>query len=350
MRTTTELPLLEASGGADVSQPTARPSERFAVDDPRLLDHLAEHGYVIVRDVADAAQVAHAHDLLWSHLEGLGTGIDRRSPATWDDERWIGDPTTGILPDYGVPQSAFLWLVRGLPAVAEAFARVWDTADLLVSFDAAGAFRPSAFKGRWKTRASWFHVDQNGLREPGFACVQGLVNLVDAGPDRGGLVVLPGSHRRHAALFEARREELLHARGFVKLTPEWLARLGEEPALKVCCAAGDLVLWDSRTVHCNTRAPARPAPAKGQAKAEAAGLERLVAYVCMTPRARVADLAQLVRQRHDAYLRGQGTNHVPYEFEPKPPPPAREGLPVQWHYTPVALDEHQRRLAGFDLL
>lgn len=341
-----DLPLC-AAGSSEVSAPTARPSERFAGGDPRALEHLAEHGYVVIREVADAAQIAAIVDLFWAHLESLGTGIDRGSPATWDDDRWVGDPTTGILPDYGVPQSAMLWACRGLPAVAEMFARVWDTSDLLVSFDGAGAFRPTAVKGRWKTRPSWYHVDQNGLHEAGFACVQGLVNLVDAGPDRGGLVVVPGSHRRHAALFAAHRDELAAAHDFVRIAPEWLASLSDQPPLKVCCAAGDLVLWDSRTVHCNTRAPARPAaPPKGVVP----GLERLVAYVCMTPRHRARDLAGLARSRHDAWTRGLGTNHLPHVFVAKPPPPTREGVPVRYEHVPVALDEHQRRLAGFDAL
>ena len=346
MATHDELPLVDAIAG-EPPGPTARPSERFAFDDPRGLEYLAEHGYVVIREVADREQTRRAIDLFWDHVEGLGTGVDRDAPATWDDDRWIGDPTTGILPDYGVPQSAMLWACRGLPRVEEVFARIWDTRDLLVSFDGGGAFRPTAVKGRWKTRTSWYHVDQNGVRERGFNCVQGLVNLIDAGPDRGGLVVVPGSHLRHAAFFEARREEFAQTSGFVRISPEWLGRLSDQAPLKVCCEAGDLVLWDSRTVHCNTRALVKPqAPAKG----ERPTLERLVAYVCMTPRFRAYHLAELVRQRHEAWQAGLGTNHVPHEFVPKPPPPPREGVAVQGKYVPVELDERQRRLAGFDLL
>jgi hypothetical protein len=346
MHTLDELPLVDALAGEPLA-PTARPSERFAVDDPRAYEHLAEHGYVVIREVADREQTARIVHLFWDHLEGLGTGIKRDAPATWDDERWIGDPTTGILPDYGVPQSAMLWACRGLPRVEEAFARIWDTRDLLVSFDGGGAFRPVSFKGRWKTRTSWYHVDQNGVHERGFQCVQGLVNLIDAGPERGGLVVVPGSHRRHAAFFEARRQEFAVVRGFVRISPEWLARLSDQPPLKVCCEAGDLVLWDSRTVHCNTRALAKAAPLK---KGEVPGLERLVAYVCMTPRYRAYHLAQLVRERHTAFMHGAGTNHVPHEFVVKPSPPGREGVPVLWKHVPAELGERQRQLAGFDLL
>lgn len=345
MKTLPELPLRDVPNDVAPPAPSGRPSERFAFDDTRAYDHLAERGYVVIGGVASADETAHALALLWSHLESLGTGIDRRDPETWDDNRWVGDPTTGILPDYGVPQSAFLWYCRALPKVVSTFARIWGTPDLLVSFDGAGAFRPTAVKARWKTRASWYHTDQNGLRERGFSCVQGLVNLAPAGPDRGGLVVVPGSHRRHAALFEAQREALASAKNFVRISPEWLAGLGDEAPLKICCEAGDLVLWDSRTVHCNTRAPARPALPPGPP-----ALERVVAYVCMTPRDRAPDLPELARKRHTAFLQGLGTNHLPHDFEPKPPPPAREGVPVTFAYTPVELDAHQRALAGFDQL
>src|SRR4051812_40883536 len=112
-----DLPLLDVCAAPGSPAPVAREAERFAPDDARADAHLAELGYAVVRAVADEAEVARALELLWSHLEALGTGIDRRSPETWDDARWIGDPTTGILPDCGVPQSELLWYCRALPPV-----------------------------------------------------------------------------------------------------------------------------------------------------------------------------------------------------------------------------------------
>ena len=54
----------------------------------------------------------------------------------------------------------------------------------------------------------------------------------------------------------------------------------------LCARAGDLLLWDSRTIHCNS-----PATAELDAELQAADLKRpplellrIVSYVCMQPR------------------------------------------------------------------
>mmetsp|Transcript_9186 Transcript_9186/g.11571 ORF Transcript_9186/g.11571 Transcript_9186/m.11571 type:complete len:84 (+) Transcript_9186:344-595(+) len=49
----------------------------------------------------------------------------------------------------------------------------------------------------WKTRGTWFHVDQN-VYNPGKAgrcCVQGLITLTKADEYSGGRKVTPGSHK-----------------------------------------------------------------------------------------------------------------------------------------------------------
>ncbi|CAE7781273.1 unnamed protein product [Symbiodinium pilosum] len=68
-----------------------------------------------------------------------------------------------------------MWYIRSKPKVVSAFARVWGTEkeDLIVSFDGCCAFRPPSVDHRWRTRAGWFHTDQNG-RTTGsdFVCAQ----------------------------------------------------------------------------------------------------------------------------------------------------------------------------------
>eukprot|EP01050_Picozoa_sp_SAG11_P048309 SAG11_NODE_25772_length_354_cov_0.807843_1_plen_84_part_01 len=54
------------------------------------------------------------------------------------------------------------------------------------------------------TEGGWYHVDQNAQLpgQRGRVCVQGLVSLLAADEETGGLVVLPGSHMQHDALCE----------------------------------------------------------------------------------------------------------------------------------------------------
>lgn len=79
----------------------------------------------------------------------------------------------------------------------------------------------------------------------------------------------------------------------------------------VCCRAGDLILWDSRTVHCNTPCLDHPAPETGQPFKD---LIRAVCYVCMTPK-RWATNAVLAERRR-AVVGLVGTTHWPHEFYP----------------------------------
>ena len=81
---------------------------------------------------------------------------------------------------------------------------MWGTDDLLTSFDGANAFRPWRLNKQWKTSGGWYHVDQNHLlpdgSQRGKVCIQGLVTLLDASSDTGGLVVVPRSHKDHEGL------------------------------------------------------------------------------------------------------------------------------------------------------
>ena len=88
--------------------------------------------------------------------------------------------SNGILHGFGFGQSDFQWKLRLLPAVKEAFAAIWQTDDLLVSFDGGNAFRPWRHKREWLTDGGWYHVDQNSLRDDqnGKRCIQGVVQTV----------------------------------------------------------------------------------------------------------------------------------------------------------------------------
>jgi len=94
--------------------------------------------------------------------------------------------------------------------------------------------------------------------------------------------------------------------------PEPLINPAIEGAMLVVCKAGDLILWDSRTIHCNTPACTSP-PAAGSVPE----LVRAVGYVCMTPR-RWASCSTL-RARRRAFAAGVGSTHWPHDFKPTAP-------------------------------
>ena len=156
---------------------------------------------------------------------------------------------------YGVGHSAAQWYIRDIPKVKQAFAQVWDTDDLLVSFDGVTIWRPWTYKSDWRTNEgnSWLHIDQHPIGRPGKHCVQGLVNLLPTSESTGGNVVVPGSHRRFAQIPDEYEERLSRIHPSI----DHFRFPNDDPGLKDVkpimaeMAAGDLLLWDSRTIHCS---------------------------------------------------------------------------------------------------
>mmetsp|Transcript_58271 Transcript_58271/g.103564 ORF Transcript_58271/g.103564 Transcript_58271/m.103564 type:complete len:612 (-) Transcript_58271:115-1950(-) len=243
--------------------PHATGEKRFEPGDPAALDHLEEHGYVVVKEVLDPQEVEHAVSLFWQWLAEFSAGrIRRDSPQTWGGSAWPCNPANGVCAAGGLGQSHFMWHIRLQPRVLEAFAGIWkldNVEDLLMSFDGACAFRPPEIDASWRTRGNWFHVDQNGQTTGSDrVCVQGFVTLMDSTPDTGGLVVLPGSHRHHAELFQRWEQRAKGREGDFFVVPRPDPLLEGDTAIHprlVCAKAGDLVLWDSRCIHCNVPAP-----------------------------------------------------------------------------------------------
>lgn len=284
------------------------PPERFQPDDPRLVQYLKKHGYAVVASVASPAEIKTADTLLWQHLHPCG--MRRERFLTFENYSRMGSSATGIMSSHGVGQSPMVWHSRELPRVKQAFANIWGTDDLIVSFDGANIFRP------WhrsknaeileKTRGGWFHVDQ-GPQSRGFQCVQGLVSYRDATPQTGGLCVIPGSHLHHDTFLDyaanGDRDFVTVPNGDVVL---------DMPKRLVTCKAGDLLLWDSRCIHCNTPAIQRPTSPPQK-------LLRHVHYICMTPRNKVsaADIKNgFFVWRLNAHLLGITTSHWPHRFHP----------------------------------
>ena len=283
---------------------------RFDADDPKLLEYLEEHGYAVVRSALDPASpdMARIHGEFWDFHEMLG-GVHRDDCTTWGRD-FIAHPATGIIAGFGFGQSRFCWSLRCLPAVRTSFEAIWGTSDLITSFDGGNAFRPMP---EWRTQGGWWHCDQNGLRphRSGKVCVQGMVLLTPANEFTGGFCVVPGTHRQHAE-YSARHPWGAEGGDFLPV-PEADPILDSGGVL-LCAEPGDLVLWDSRTIHCNT-----PAIATHNANADPAvpmphELLRLAGYVCFTP-ASWCPVAVL-KKRARAALELTTSTHWPHDFVP----------------------------------
>jgi len=317
-------PEIEKKEGYDFENPEPFAPPKFDSNDPYIAEFFKEHGYVVIKQVASAEQRETAVNLFWDLCESKQPNLKRNKPSTWKTEHWVASPSVGIMSGYGIGQSEFLWYARLLPKVKEAFSKIWQTDDLLVSYDGCGVFRPPEENISWKTSGAWYHIDQNCYNRVGLHAVQGLVNFYPSGAYDGGFVVVPKSHKMVAEAF-ARIPDLIskRARDYCR-TPEdisfWVdgrnaiterdeTNRYDLLPVKLVLDAGDLVLWDSRTIHCSH-------PATKLDNNQKHRLKRLAAYVCMTPSALAKNLEELAKYRVLAFQKGITTTHWPHEFYP----------------------------------
>lgn len=157
------------------------------------------------------------------------------------------------------------------PGVIDAFTELWGTDELLVSFDSLNITLPNLRP----QRKPWPHVDQSPMRQ-GLACAQGIINLSHVGPEDGSLIALPGSHLLNDTFFETQTDkatwEKKDWRRFSEEEMKWWEAKGFKPT-KIMADPGDLILWDSRTVHW------------GGEPTEKSNVIRTVIYASMTPAA-----------------------------------------------------------------
>lgn len=287
-----------------------------------MLDYLDKYGYAVIKNVATQEEVTKGIQYLWDFMENLpATKCKRDDSATWDDDEWYPSPRNGILNAMGTGQSSISWQARLFPQVKETFSAVWETEDLITSFDGVNVFRPWVKEKKWQTKGGWWHVDQNGYFENRREriSVQGLVSYTATTSVTGGLCVIAGSHKKFTQM--CLRNELAYMEGNYLKADEIMINDSDFEKRLVCCEAGDLVIWDSRTVHCNT--PGKDSEAHKQ---DPSTILRACAYVCMAPLALAT--TETLDLRREAFIRNESSSHWPHPF-------ASSGGKACAHYLPV---------------
>lgn len=327
--------------------PTYVEVPRLAAGSKESLDHLHSEGFAVIANALSPSDAARALGLTWDYLEQLGTGIDRNDMSTWGDDRWPIVTSGGIVPSLGIGHSAAQWFTRSAPAIKTAFASIWDDDDLLVSFDGMALWRPTDVDPAWETTrgGSWLHIDQHPITRPGFHCVQGAVSLLPSSPSTGGNILIPGSHTWFPDIPDRYGDRL-------RRLPEWLdhfrfpvddPRLQETPPVMCHMEAGDMMLWDSRTVHCSSPG-LEPAPPSAPTSPS---LIRAASLVCMMPKAKATD--EVLTQRRAAIDNVTSTTNWSDRFFSTDDYPEMVNAEDLGKYTlpPVPeLTEQQRALVG----
>lgn len=243
----------------------------------RIKEELEEKGYCIVEDVLSPEVIKEARRYFdeWQNSHPQIKAMHNKiSPH-------------GIFKHFEVGHQRHAWYIRTNPNVQKAFQEIWQTDDLVVSFDGS-CYIPADCK---KKDNIWTHTDQ-APNKRGLRCIQGFVALTSN--VHRSLVVYEGSHKLHEQY--AKERNLTSSQDWLLIEHEYLDKL--KSARRVLpVKEGSLVLWDSRTFHQNQYG--------GDCNEE-----RIVQYVCFLPRANLSNKMQ--EKRIEYFLDYRTTSHWPY--------------------------------------
>lgn len=220
--------------------------------------------------------------------------------------------------DTGIPFTSFESLIQGYSIghfnatwrvrlkAKEVFSQIWKTEKLLSSIDAVALSYPPEEGNKLyaKPNQDWLHIDQGGHRI-GLHAFQGAVYLEEACETDHCFRVLAKSHKEHENFMKIFPHVGPETRDieFYKLDEKEIKWYIEERGCKltkVPAPKGGIILWDSRTVHDNSR------PEFGRPNQDR---WRHIVFVCMTPAAWATqgDLAK----KHESYKNLLMTSHWP---------------------------------------
>jgi len=308
----------------------------FNENSPQWMTRLKNEGWCVVPNVLTEEECNTTITKMWCWLESLGTNINKDNPETWKPPNWP-PAIHGIIQHLRVGQEEFVWDVRTNPNVIDVFKKIWNTDDLLVSFDGINIIKPIEITKSRSTR-SWFHTDQSN-RKKGLKCVQGFVNLEKCTKNDACFTCLPKSNLYHQEMLE--HFNIDTPKDWIKLSNEHMIWLQEGKGceqLRVAVPKGGMVLWDSRTIHCNR--PAR--------KNRLTPVFRYGVYVCMTPRSWCNE--KNLEKKKKAFNEIRMTTHWPHDIRLFPKNPQTYGaiLPdYNVRQETPELNEIGSKLAGF---
>jgi hypothetical protein len=146
-------------------------------------DDLYANGYAVIKGaIPHSRAVAYQEKALnWLTTQSTPTfSLDNRE--TWRVENLPVQTKINTFNAYGVSHEKFMWDARLEDGVVDAFAKIWGTRELLVSFDALNITLPN--RTDVPRKEPWEHIDQSPGRR-GLHCVQGISQLSEAGAEDG---------------------------------------------------------------------------------------------------------------------------------------------------------------------
>ncbi|KAL2793783.1 Clavaminate synthase-like protein [Aspergillus keveii] len=266
-------------------------------------DEFHKYGCVVVKGVItpERAEYYRTKQIEW--LKKFELGFDENDKSTWTAENLPCNYKGGMYFLYGATHENFVWKARMEPGVVDVFSKLWETDELIVAFDGFNISFPNRKDTKW---SPWPHCDQSPKRK-GMQAVQGLLNFAPNGLKDGGLILMKGAANLFDEFFASQRQAADHEDAppaelewedlflFSEEHVQWFKDHGCE-LTKINLDPGDMVLWDSRTMH--------------YACLPEGDQIRHAQYICMTPRRFATPEALDLRKR--CFEEYRGTTHWPH--------------------------------------
>lgn len=286
-----------------------------------LWEDLHQNGYVLVKNVVKKDRCEEILTEFFDYLEFLQPEFIREDRETWDSDN-LPIRTRGLLQHFNCGFQPHA--VHARSACLPVFESLFPNKELTCSFDGTSfAPRPKAFKFKdiesWEKQARQkenLHIDQTS---EGLISIQGGLAVVDQPIDCKVFVVIPGSHLYHEEIMKIQlkyrleddKEKNIKRKNDLSIwyDEQWLIMNDEmldfieSKGLKrtrIEMSQGDLVLWDSRSIHSSADFTRQSIP----------GSYRLQVFVSFAPR--VPDGPEYdkeIEKRKKAFAEGRTSKH-----------------------------------------
>ena len=248
------------------------------MDFTNIQSNLSQKGYVVIPNILDTQEIDYVKQLFFQWKNSINCH---------DTIHYQTDPH-GIYKTLEAGHQRHAWFIRTRPKVQDIYKKLWDTDELIVSFDGS-CYIPKTLQ---KKDNIWTHTDQ-APKDTELKCYQGLVALTEN--KERTLVVYEGSHLLHQTYFTDRG--ICHSKNWNLIDTDYLDEIQDKKRV-LHIPAGSLVLWDSRVFHQNQY---------GKPGSE----ERLVQYVCYLPKSHPKNTDAMQRKRKKYFETRRTTSHWP---------------------------------------
>lgn len=246
---------------------------------------LQDKGYTIIPNVYNQEQI----NEYWSEFNKW-----RESIPNLDYYHSVID-YHGIFKYFQVAHQRFAWLARTNPKILNIFKKIWDTNELVCSFDGC-CYYPTEID---EEPSYWIHTDQSS-RKKGIRCYQSFLSLTTN--SERTLVLFEGTHKYHEHYFNTMNID--NPSDWNIIDESYLESYHANKLKILDVSAGDLVIWDSRLFHQNT------------CGTPTCTEERLVQYLCYLPKNTTGN-DEIQQDRRSKYFNQLcTTNHWPYPMAP----------------------------------